>query len=111
MCVKGDAVKLERLKQQQALVRVQLEKCRAADKEGIFGADRWSQHQIKTLERLDQLVEMLESSEIPVGTAIRLNNDQEFSLLKREVAARQPTIRVSHSEPSLDEIRNLLEGY
>ena len=110
VCVKGDAVKLERLKVQQALVRVQLEKCREADKDGIYGADRWSQHQIKTLERLDQLVEMLESPEVPVGTAIRLNSDQEFSLLKREIAARQPTPRITRSEPSLDEIRNLLEG-
>ena len=88
-CVKGDAAKLEQLQQQRRLTQVQLDKARTADASGYFGADRWSQHQLKTLERLDQLIEIMENPDIRDGSVIMLNNDQEYSPLKREIAARQ----------------------
>lgn len=108
VCVKGDAPKLERLKQQQQYTRGQLLKAKAADAAGTYGADRWSQHQIKTLERLDQLIEMLESSELPDGAVIRLSNDQEFSPLRRELAARDADSKIAAPEPPIDELRALL---
>jgi hypothetical protein len=96
-CIKGDAEKLERLKVQRNLTRVQLDKARAADVSGYFGADRWSQHQLKTLERLNQLIEIMGSSEICDGSVVMLNNDQEYSPLKRELAARDATCRLPKS--------------
>ncbi|WP_447780274.1 integrase [Pseudomonas plecoglossicida] len=100
-CVKGDAEKLERLRMQRQLTRVQLEKARAAEASGYFGADRWSQHQIKTLERLDQLIEIMENPDVRDGSVIMLNNDQEYSLLKREVAARQGSKQLAQPVPEL----------
>lgn len=47
------------------------------------------------------------------GSVIRLSNDQEFSPLKRELAARSgtPTLSKSASEVSVcDELRSLLGG-
>lgn len=111
VCVKGDATKLDRLKQQRNLIQLQLEKAKAADASGAYGADRWSQHQIKTLERLDQLIQMLESPDLPAGTAIRLSNDQEYSPLKRELAARQTSPRLSSPELDVDELRALLGAF
>lgn len=108
VCVKGDATKLDRLKQQQRLTQMQLDKARAADEMGTYGADRWSQHQIKTLERMDQLIQMLESNNLPDGTVIRLSHDQEFSPLRREISARQSALDIESSEPSVDELRGLL---
>ncbi|QZP26315.1 integrase [Pseudomonas mosselii] len=108
VCVKGDVTKLDRLRQQRSLTHMQLEKAEAADTSGTYGADRWSQHQIKTLERLDQLIQILESPDLPDGTAIRLSNDQEYTPLKRELAARQSYRRLPSSEPGIDELRNLL---
>lgn len=108
VCVKGDSTKLDRLRQQRSLIQMQLEKAKAADSEGTYGADRWSQHQIKTLNRLDQLIQMLESPEFPDGTAIRLSDDQDFSPLKRELAARQSPPNLPASEPDVDEVRALL---
>lgn len=108
VCVKGDAAKLDRLKQQQQYTRGQLTKAKAADAAGTYGADRWSQHQIKTLERLDQLIQMLESSELPDGSVIRLSNDQEFSPLKRQLAAREAASKITAPEPPVDELRALL---
>ena len=111
VCVKGDAGKLERLKSHRESIRIQLIKAQAANEDGIYGADRWSQHQIKTLERVDQLIVILESKDTPDGTIIRLSNDQEFSPLKRAIAARStapslPAPKVQ--EPDMDELRALM---
>lgn len=111
VCVKGDATKLDRLRQQRSLIQMQLEKAKAADASGTYGADRWSLHQINTLARLDQLIQMLESPDLPDGTAIRLSNDQEYSPLKRELVARQASPRLSSPEPDVDELRALLGAY
>lgn len=111
VCVKGDSTKLDRLRQQRGLIQMQLEKAKAADSAGTYGADRWSQHQIKSLERLDQLIQMLESPELPDGTAIRLSGDQEYSPLKRELAARQTSPSLPSSEPDVDELRALLGAF
>lgn len=110
VCVKGDANKLERLKSHRDSISLQLGKARAANEDGIYGADRWSQHQIKTLERADQLIEILESKDTPDGTIIRLSNNQEFSPLKRAIAARStaPSLPAPKEEPDMDELRALM---
>lgn len=113
VCVKGETVKYERLKTQRDGIRLQLVKAQAANEDGIYGADRWSQHQIKTLERVDQLIDILESKDIPDGTVVRLNSDQEFSPLKRAIASRSATPQLpspEESEPDMDELRALLGG-
>jgi hypothetical protein len=110
-CVKGESAKYERLKDYRDGIRLQISKAHAADEEGIYGADRWSQHQIKTLEKADQLVEILGSEDVPDGTIVRLNSDQEFSPLKRAIAARSmaPNLPApKRKEPDLDELRALM---
>lgn len=112
VCIKGDDERLERLKQRRDGVRQQLEKARGASEDGLYGADRWSQHQHKTLERVSQLIEILESPKTPIGSVICLSNDQEFSPLKRELDARSKTSdsvpTLSSGQPSLDDMRALL---
>lgn len=110
-CVKGEGVKLERLKAHRDSIRVQLAKAQGANDDGVYGADRWSQHQLKTLERADQLIGILESDDTPDGTVIRLSSDQEFSPLKRAIAARSaaPSLPApKEAEPTMDELRALL---
>lgn len=112
VCIKGDDEKLERLKKQRDGIRLQLGKAQDASDEGVYGADRWSQHQSKTLDRIEQLIEILDSPSTANGSAIRLSIDQEFSPLKREIAARSGTLKLAASstsvEPDLDELRLLL---
>lgn len=113
VCVKGEAVKLERLKKQRDAIQSQLVKAQDANDDGIYGADRWSTHQIKTLERANQLIAILESKETLDGTIIRLNNDQEFSPLKRAIAARTaaPSLAAQRDvDLVMDELRALLMG-
>jgi hypothetical protein len=103
--------KLERLKKHREGIRHQLAKAQAANQDGTYGADRWNQHQKKTLERADQLIEILESKDTPDGTIIRLGNDQEFSPLKRAIAARStaPSLPSPKAvEPDMDELRALM---
>lgn len=112
VCVKGDAVKLQRMKQQRGLISDQLERAKAEDTAGTYGADRWSLHHLKTLERLDQLIQFMESPELTDGALIRLSNDQEFSPIKRELAARRSASKLiagdPPSAPALDDLRALL---
>lgn len=110
-CIKGDAQKLERLKVQRSLTQVQLDNAKAADESGYFGADRWSQHQLKTLERLDQLIEVMENPDNPDGSVIMLNNDQEYSPLKREIAARQSTSSLPDSAPEMPAIDFVMDAF
>lgn len=110
-CIKGDAQKLERLKVQRRLTEVQLDKAKAADDSGYFGADRWSHHQLRTLKRLDQLIEVMENPNNPDGSIIMLNNDQEYSPLKRELAARQATSRLRDSAPEKPVIDFVMDAF
>lgn len=110
-CIKGDAEKLERLKVQRRLTQIQLDKARAAEESGYFGADRWSQHQLKTLVRLDQLIKTMENPEIRDGSVIMLNIDQEYSPLKRELAARQSTNRLPESVPEMPLMDFVMEAF
>ncbi|MCF5166866.1 integrase [Pseudomonas congelans] len=115
VCVKGDAVKLQRMKQQRDLIAEQLDRARAEDVAGTFGADRWSSHHLRTLERLNQLIQIMESPELSDGDLIRLSNDQEFSPIKRELAARRSTPKItaekSEDDPDLEDLRALLEVF
>jgi hypothetical protein len=109
VCVKGDSEKLARLKLQRDGIRLQLEKAEAAASDGIYGSDRWTQHQRKTLERADALVNLLESPHTPEGTIIRLSDDNEHTALKRAVAARSGEASLKQStSPDIDELRRLL---
>lgn len=112
VCIKGEAVKLERLKEHRDAIRDQLKKAQSDNEDGIYGADRWSAHQIKTLERTEQLIAILGSGETPDGSIIRLGDNQEFSPLRRAIAARSTAPRLppsTENEPEIDELRDLLK--
>lgn len=110
VCIKGDHEKLERLKQQRKAINDQLIKAKTANDDGYSGADRWRAHQQKTLDRTDQLIEILQSSKVADGAVIRLRNDLEFSPLKRELEARQSNPKIKSKGPDKNEMRALLGG-
>jgi len=97
VCVKGEEEKLERLKQQRNAIALQLAQAEQALGEGYYGADRWTVHQKQTLDRADQLIALLESDDVAQGAIVRLSNDQEFSPLKRELAAKSSQPKLAES--------------
>lgn len=111
VCVKGDTERLARLKLQRDGIRLQLEKAKAASANGMYGGDRWTQHQRKTLERADALIDLLESPQTADGAVVWLSNDQEHSPLKRAIAARSSEPALAQSpDPDIDELKLLLVG-
>ena len=77
---------------------------------GYNGADRWYEHHKLSLVRIDELIGLLESNKIADGAVIRLRNDQEYSPLKREIAARAGQKRLPGKGPDKKEMRALLGG-
>lgn len=73
VCVKGDAIREVNIRRHREETRLLLEAASTAHAEGDFGADRWVAHQQTTLERLDQLCEILDNPMVPAGSVIQLN--------------------------------------
>jgi hypothetical protein len=79
VCIKGDRTKTARIKGQLELAETQLEKAQDAIAQGYFGAERWLEHHEMAVERLRNLVGILDDPAVPDGSVIRLTNDREFS--------------------------------
>lgn len=71
VCIKGDVVREANRRRHRDETRTLLAAAEAAVAEAFAGADRWREHQRKTLERLDQLCGILDDPCIPSGTVIR----------------------------------------
>ena len=97
VCVKGDGEKLARLTLQRDAIALQLAQAEQALGEGYYGADRWTIHQQKTLDRANQLISLLQADGLEAGALVRLSNDQEFSPLKRELSATSLQPKLSES--------------
>ncbi len=108
VCIKGDDEKLSRLKMQRDATKLQLEKARQGLNEDYYGADRWYEHQSRTLNRTEELIQILESREIKDGAIVRLSNDHEHSLLKRELSAIESSLKPDDGGLDKDEIKSLL---
>ena len=108
VCVKGDDEKLDRLKQQRNHLADQLKNAIQADNEETWGANRWVSHQSRTIERLDNLIYILESSEVENGAAVRLKSDFEDTPVKRFLG--KPVKNDISASITLGSIRQLLKN-
>ncbi len=108
VCIKGDDQKLSRLKMKRDKTKAQLQKAETGMAAGYYGTDRWYVHQKKTLDRTNDLIQLYESDEIEDGAVIRLQNEQEFSALQREVSARDSSSKPYRMGPDKNEMRALL---
>ena len=78
-CIKGDTEKTERVRQCLAESEEQLARDEEALAEGYIGADKWLELNRKRVERLRNLVQIFDDSEVPEGTFIELNIENEYS--------------------------------
>lgn len=88
VCVKGNEEKLARLRQRLEMEERQLKAHLRAMEEGSIGANRWFEHAEKTVARLRQLVEILESDQVADGAVIKLRDFDEHSHLGRAIAMK-----------------------
>ena len=110
ICIKGDKEKLRRLKMLRKCIENEVRKCEKGIEEGYMGSDRWYEHQKRTLDRSNELIKLLESTDLKDGTIIQLHNEYGFSPLKREISANAKQKQLSNDKPPEDEIRALLGG-
>jgi hypothetical protein len=89
VCIKGaekdNVDHLQRIEKRLAQVTQDYEAAKLALAEGYAGADRWFEYHERTVERLRQLVEILESPQIEDGAQIKLRDGKEFSHLRRVI--------------------------
>lgn len=92
VCIKGlgtdNAERLTRIKMRLAQVEKDYTEAQVAMDKGYAGADRWHEYHQKTVERLRQLVEILESPQIPEGSQIKLRDGKDFSHLRRVIRVK-----------------------
>lgn len=111
VCIKGDSERLSRLKRQKNLLLEQLDKSVRASKEGTFNADRWAVHQQGTIDRVEGLIAILESDDIPEGAIVRLSNEYQDSPVKRSLCGESTKSAISTPDDiHLDDMKKLLQG-
>ena len=108
VCVKGDKSKTARIKEQLALAEAQLRKAEEAMADGYYGADRWQDHHRATVDRLRNLVNILEDTAVPDGSLIRLTKNNEFSPIRLAI---QDSMRLEGPDSStFNDLRAMLGG-
>ena len=88
VCIKGDAFRAQRLKKVREDTEQLLQQCFRAEADGSVGANRWVEHHQMTLSRLNELIGILESPDIPDGAFIRLDRSYRPSRLVLAERAR-----------------------
>lgn len=96
-CIKGDDVKLERLKFERDKMKAQLDKAASATREGFYGADRWLDDYMKKFEASNQLIALLEDPSIEDGAVIQAIDDG-FTLLNQALEMRGESVKYSKPE-------------
>jgi hypothetical protein len=72
ICVKGDAVREQAIRRQFDETKALLNKALEAEERQRAGANRWVAHQRETLERLEQLLTILNDPAVPPGSFVQL---------------------------------------
>jgi hypothetical protein len=75
VCVKGDDVKLERLKNRLERENILISGDKEAVGEGLLNADRHYQKRITTIKRCEELIKILSDDNVPNGSAVKLSSE------------------------------------
>lgn len=110
VCIKGELSKFQRLKLRLDEVKLQFVAAEKAMNDGSAGADRWYEYHKNTLVHLEQLVSILESSELEDGAQIKLRNDKVFSPLRRAIESKLANGKSSKELHVLRDMTKLLGG-
>lgn len=83
VCIKGDEIREANIRRQLEETRGLLAAARNGVEEGAYGAHRWLQHQIQTLQRLEELCAILDNPMIQRGAVIQLKHLPSVSRLSQ----------------------------
>ncbi|TIR72915.1 MAG: hypothetical protein E5X18_17980 [Mesorhizobium sp.] len=85
--VKGDAKHQAKIEGRLELALVQLEQSKAAEADGIYGADRWTKDHLRKIEIMRRILDIHRDDTIPDGTIINLEaarQDTEVAMALRD---------------------------
>lgn len=112
VCIKGDKEREYNIKQAREQTDILLNHAILAQQDKQFGANRWVDHHRITLERLNQLCNLLDNPEIPDGTFIQLSNIQVTSPIEQAKQIRNYTNKQIENNAipakEFDEMKTLL---
>jgi hypothetical protein len=74
VCIKGDEVREANIRRQRDETIGLLENARQAEADEQYGANRWVDHQVQTLQRLDELCAIFDDPAIQHGAVIQLKH-------------------------------------
>lgn len=111
ICVKGNAQKLTRMKEELSRIEALLANARQAVEDGDFGADKWYEQHEDTKRRLQGLISIMESPELEDGAQIRLRGN-DFSQLRRVLEKKcADAKRLNHEDAQmLEEVIGFMGG-
>ncbi|MER9338146.1 hypothetical protein NKJ06_29985 [Mesorhizobium sp. M0293] len=75
--VKGDAKHQAKIEGRLELALVQLEQSKAAEADGIYGADRWTKDHLRKIEIMRRMLDIHQDDTIPDGTIINLEAERQ----------------------------------
>ena len=109
VCVKGDAEKVETLRQRLDEAQGLMRKAETAAGEGYSGSDRWIEHHRSTVERLSQLSKIMDDPSVPDGAVIQLSPPK--TVFQTEHKAEDLLSHPANEQPSLPaDIKALIGG-
>jgi hypothetical protein len=85
--VKGDQKHQAKIEELLELALIQLEQSKAAEADGIYGADRWTKDHLQRIEILRRILDIHRDDTIPDGTIINLGaarQDTEVAMALRD---------------------------
>jgi len=83
VCIKGDAVTLDRITCLEQQLQISLDRAEKEQQAGTFGADRWIDHYKWELTHTRTMRMMLERKDVPDGTALRIPDAHDPSPVQR----------------------------
>lgn len=86
--IKGEVKQNKNLRCEQAETCALLEKAKTAMSEGEYGASMWVDDQTKKLERINQLIQILDDPNTPIGAVIQPSGIVPPSRLKQSMEGR-----------------------
>jgi len=90
VCVKGDEEKTALLRKRLQEARELLGRAEDARADGYYGSDRWVEHHRASVDRLSQLVQILDDPSVPNGAVVQLSSPTAPSRIAQELTARLP---------------------
>lgn len=102
VCIKGDEVRAANIRLQRDETEMLLNLASQETKEKTYGANRWVEHQTKTLERLNELCQILHDPMIEDGAVVQLKAVEDVSRLTQAAKVLGINLQKTENENHLN---------